>query len=139
MGFFNLSNVTIFVLLIILELNLSSGASVGIGNGSPSKLEDNGNEAIKFGNHELNLSMKATLMDKNSNVTICLKPVKVSHGNAASVAEWNYRGKSTYQELHLAANGGSSGTDPAKIEWIISDNCTSTDKLGTTFEYAGQS
>ncbi|XP_057326235.1 uncharacterized protein LOC130668138 [Microplitis mediator] len=131
MGFFNLSNVTIFVLLIILELNLSSGASVGIEKGSPSKFEDNGNKVKLSGFVHLNVSMKATLLDGNVNDTICFKPVIVNHGNVATATKVMNSGKVIHQELQLAPIR-LSGVDPVEIKWIFSDDCNSTDEIGTT-------
>lgn len=46
MDFFNLSNITLFVLLIIFKLNLSSGELelVTIQKDNPAKLEENGDK-----------------------------------------------------------------------------------------------
>ncbi|XP_057322010.1 hyaluronidase-like [Microplitis mediator] len=85
MGFFNLSNITIFLLLIILKLNLSSGASGKIKKGSPSRLEDNRNKVNFAGVSHVSASMQATSLDGDGNDNLCF-----NHGTARSYqVYWN--------------------------------------------------
>ncbi|XP_008547763.1 uncharacterized protein LOC128667996 [Microplitis demolitor] len=132
MDFFNLSNITLFVLLIIFKLNLSSGELelVTIQKDNPAKLEENGDKAnfVRFYSSHA-IQMNSNLLNGDIIDSICFDPVKVRDGYVATGARFKKHGRVLYLELQQGPLEGPSGIEPLFLKWTVSNNCNSSKKI----------